>query len=162
MRKLFFILMLISLLPSVAIADSYTLYFTRHMEKTDEKTDPELSLIGQQRARLLAQTLKNSNIEVIFSTQFKRTRLTAEPLAKYLNVSVENYPSKDLEGIVTSIKALQKNALIVGHSNTVSELVKAAGGSAKVLKKDDYGDLFQVVISGDDVVTNRLYIPVLQ
>ena len=162
MRKLFFVLMLISLLPSVAIADSYTLYFTRHMEKTDEKTDPELSLIGQQRARLLAQTLKNSNIEVIFSTQFKRTRLTAEPLAKYLNVSVENYPSKDLEGIVTSIKALQKNALIVGHSNTVSELVKAAGGSAKVLEKDDYGDLFQVVISGDDVVTNRLYIPVIQ
>ncbi|RUO73528.1 histidine phosphatase family protein [Idiomarina ramblicola] len=146
----------------MALADTYTLYFTRHMEKADDKTDPELSLVGKQRAQVLAQVLKNSNIEAIFSTQFKRTQQTAESLANYLGLPVENYPSKDFKGIMTSIKGLKKNALIVGHSNTVSELIKAAGGTAKALEEDEYGDLFQVVVSDDSVVTNRLYIPVVQ
>jgi len=79
-----------------------------------------------------------------------------------LGLSVETYPAKDFKGIVTSLKELKKNSLIIGHSNTVPELVKAAGGSADKLGEEDFGDLFQVVVSGDSVVTNRLYIPVIQ
>ncbi len=162
MRRLLCLLIFVSTFPNMAFADTYTLYFTRHMEKTDEKTDPDLSMAGQQRALMLAQTLKNSNIEAIFSTNFKRTKQTGEALGKHLGLSVQSYPSKDFDGIIASIKGLKKNALIIGHSNTVSELVKAAGGSAKTLEEDDYGDLFQVVVNGDSVVTNRLYVPVVR
>ncbi|MCA1768196.1 MAG: histidine phosphatase family protein [Idiomarina sp.] len=162
MRRLLFIVLFMSFFTSPALADTYTLYVTRHMEKTEDKTDPDLSIVGQQRARIMAQILKNSGIEAIFSTDFKRTQQTAESLADYLNLPVESYPSKDFEGIIASIKGLKKNTLIIAHSNTVSELVKAAGGTAKELQEDDYGDLFQVVVSDDNVVTNRLYIPVVQ
>lgn len=162
MRRLLFLFIVMSFFPNLASADAYSLYFSRHMEKTTDKTDPDLSLVGKQRAQVLAQVLKNSDIEAIFSTDFKRTQQTAEALAKHLDLPVQSYPSKDFKGIVASIKGLKKNALIIGHSNTVSELIKAAGGSAKKLEEDDYGDLFQVVVSGDSVVTNRLYVPVVQ
>ncbi len=162
MHRLLFILIVMSFFPNMASADTYTLYFSRHMEKTTDKTDPDLSLVGKQRAQVLAQVLKNSDIEAIFSTDYKRTQQTAEALAKQLGLSVETYPAKDFKGIVTSLKELKKNALIIGHSNTVPELVKAAGGSADKLGEEDFGDLFQVVVSGDSVVTNRLYVPVIQ
>lgn len=162
MRSLFFILIFIVILPGMALADTYTLYFTRHMEKADEKKDPELSTLGKQRAQVLAQVLKNSNIEAVFSTNFKRTQQTAESLAKNLDLPVKSYSPKDFEGLIEDLKGLKKNALIIGHSNTVSELVQAAGGNAKTIGEDEYGDLFQVVVSGDNVVTNQLYIPVAQ
>ena len=162
MHRLLFIFIVMSFFPNLASADTYTLYFSRHMEKTTDKTDPDLSLVGKQRAQVLAQVLKNSDIEAIFSTDYKRTQQTAEVLARQLGLSVESYPAKDFKGIVTSLKELKKNALIIGHSNTVPELVKAVGGSADKLGEEDFGDLFQVVVSDTGIVTNRLYIPVIQ
>ena len=64
MRRLLCLLIFVSTFTTMAFADTYTLYFTRHMEKTDKKTDPELSIAGQQRAHMLAQILKLSLIHI--------------------------------------------------------------------------------------------------
>lgn len=32
------------------------------------------------------------------------------------------------------------------------------GGNAEKLEEDDYGDIFQVVVNDDSIVTNRLYV----
>jgi len=48
MRRLLFIFIVMSFFSGEASADTYTLYFSRHMEKTTDKTDPDLSLVGKQ------------------------------------------------------------------------------------------------------------------
>jgi phosphohistidine phosphatase SixA len=50
--------------------------------------------------------------------------------------------SKDMAGLVARIKAHSGNLLVVGHSNTVPEIVKALGGEAVAIGDSDYDNLF--------------------
>ena len=49
--------------------------------------DPPLSPAGEQRADKLASMLAASNIKFIYTSEFKRTRQTAAPLAKKLSLT---------------------------------------------------------------------------
>ena len=70
-------------------------YLVRHAEKADTGKDPELTDIGKQRADELARMLKDAGVTHIWSTDYKRTRTTAEPLATRLRLKVEIYdPAK--------------------------------------------------------------------
>ena len=132
-----------------------TIWVVRHAEKlTDDLKDanPNLSEKGIQRAEDLKQYLSKKKIEKIFSTPFLRTKNSAEPLAKMLNIEVEIYQTKVNADFANKIKALpNRNILIVGHSNTVIEIVKILGAKPPVqtLKDDDYDFLFEVKIKGD-------------
>ena len=132
-----------------------TIWVVRHAEKlTDDLKDanPDLNEKGLQRAEDLKQYLSKKKIEKIFSTPFLRTKNSAEPLAKMLNIEVEIYQTKVNADFANKIKALpNRNILIVGHSNTVIEIVKTLGAKPPVqtLKDDDYDFLFEVKIKGD-------------
>ena len=134
-----------------------TIWVVRHAEKlTDDPkdTNPVLSEKGLQRAEDLKQYLSKKKIEKIFSTPFLRTKNTAEPLAKILNIKVEIYETKIDANFANKIKALpNKNILIIGHSNTVLEIVNILGAKPPVqsLKDDDYDFLFEVKIKRDKV-----------
>ena len=134
-----------------------TIWVVRHAEKlTDypKDTNPNLSEKGLQRAEDLKQYLSKKKIEKIFSTPFLRTKNTAEPLAKILNIKVEIYETKIDANFANKIKALpNKNILIIGHSNTVLEIVNILGAKPPVqtLKDDDYDFLFEVKIKRDKV-----------
>src|SRR5687768_534547 len=66
-----------------------TVVVVRHAEKsTDDPQDPSLSATGQERARLLTSVLKNAGVTSIYTTQYKRTRQTAEPLAQQLGIAI--------------------------------------------------------------------------
>ena len=141
-----------------------TIWVVRHAEKlTDypKDTNPNLSEKGLQRAEDLKQYLSKMKIEKIFSTPFLRTKNTAEPLAKILNIKVEIYETKIDANFANKIKALpNKNILIIGHSNTVLEIVNILGAKPPVqtLKDDDYDFLFEVKIKGDKAsVKTRRY-----
>ena len=66
------------------------------------------------------------------------------------------YAAGDSETLIKSVLEQQQNALIVGHSNTVPELVRLVGGSAVELSEQDYGDVFMLTVVNDDVITTRL------
>jgi phosphohistidine phosphatase SixA len=110
----------------IAAAD---IYLVRHAEKvTDASRDPELTENGLQRAANLAVILSSAGIERIFSTDFRRTRDTAAPLAELLGVEIEIYDPDELEELAQQLLALESAALVVGHSNTTPELVELLGG----------------------------------
>ena len=86
-----------------------TIYIVRHAEKQlVQDPDPELAQVGYIRAKKLAQILKDQEIKHIFSTNYKRTQLTAQPTAEQAGVEIQsyepsnhdlnasNYPMKDL------------------------------------------------------------------
>ena len=131
-----------------------TYYIVRHAEKETTNTmtsDVPLSAAGKQRAEALKEVLKNENIKHVYSTNFIRTKSTAQPLADAIYVPVEIYDPKDSK-FINRLKAVDGNALIVGHSNTVDDLVNALSGTKEIngdLPDSAYGDLFVVKKKGN-------------
>ncbi|MBO9683483.1 MAG: histidine phosphatase family protein [Flavisolibacter sp.] len=136
-----------------------TYYIVRHAEKESSTTMPgnvmtsdvPLSDEGRQRAEALKDLLRGENIKYIFSTNYIRTKSTAQPLAEAFNVHIEIYDPKDAS-FVSRLKSLDGNALIVGHSNTVDDLVNELAGKKEIsgdLPDSEYGDLFIVRKKGN-------------
>jgi broad specificity phosphatase PhoE len=140
---------------SAASADgATTIVVVRHAEKsTDHPTDPSLSAAGQERARALSATLKDAGVSAIYGTQYKRTRQTAEPLAQERGIEIAERPATsaptyaaDLAHAVRA-ESSGKTVLIVGHSNTVPQIVQAfSGTTVAAIKDSEYDHLFVVVI----------------
>jgi broad specificity phosphatase PhoE len=101
--------------------------------------------------------LKDARIATIYTTEFKRTRQTAEPLAKAVGIEPSLVSSRDMPALVEKVKAATGNVLVVGHSNTVGEVIKSLGVSDPVTLGDtDYDNLF-VVVKGEKPVLVRLH-----
>ena len=151
---------LVEVAVPAARPDSFVVYVVRHLEKEDTELDPALTADGYRRADGLAQMLSESGIERIYSTMYRRGVGTALPLARRLILPVEFYQADQGDALVSDILNLRQNALIVGHSNTVADLVGAFGGETEALSEDRYGDVFQLLIryDGDDVAVQQFHL----
>ena len=137
-------------------------YIVRHAEKetASEGTmmstpnDPPLSAAGRVRAIELREALKGKGIRYIFSTNTIRTISTAQPLNELRGAtSIELYNTKDsLDFLIQRLNAIQNgNSLIVGHSNTVDDIVNKLCGEIKVSKDlpdSEYDNLYIVTKKG--------------
>ena len=140
-----------------AFAEPRIVYVTRHAEKMAEGKDPNLSAQGQARARALAVLLGKAGIKYIFSTATQRTGQTAQPLAAQAGLEVQLYDPAKPAIVIDKIKALPGPTLLVGHSNTVPELVKMLGGAPGApIGDDEFDRLYQVNIAPDGSVTTVL------
>lgn len=91
----------------------------RHGEKENNGKNPHLSEAGKNRAKNLAELLKNSKIDNAYSTDYFRTRETVENLVsdKKLEVKIYN-PSKISDFVKNELVFNQSKNIISGHSNT--------------------------------------------
>jgi broad specificity phosphatase PhoE len=124
-----------------------TIFIVRHAEKADATKDPDLSPAGRARAETLAKVLKDASITAIYVTEFKRTQETAAPLAHALGIEVTMVPAAATADLATKLKSASGNVLVVGHGNTIPDLMKALGIAAPLNLADaDYDNLFIVVL----------------
>jgi len=110
-------------------------------------SDVPLSVAGQQRAVALKEVLKNKKISYVFSTNTIRTTTTAKPTADRFGLTIQTYGPRPDSAFIAKLKALKKNTLIVGHSNTVDEIVNGLTGTRAVpgdLQDSEYNNLFVV------------------
>jgi broad specificity phosphatase PhoE len=115
-----------------------TIILVRHAEKVDASQDPELTDAGKQRAERLAKIIKKYKPGAIYSTDFRRTRDTAAPLATRRGLKVEMYDAKKpAELIDTMMKSKTKRFLVVGHSNTIPGLANLLGKKELFKNLDD-------------------------
>ncbi len=148
------------------LSDSSTTYtVVRHAEKATEAgadgvfdaKDPPLSALGQAHAAALAAALQESALYAVYATPFKRTQNTALPSAAEHGLSVQTYaPNLVATEFVAQLSAAAKPGavLIVGHSNTVPEIVAAlCHCPAPSLGDDDFGDRFDVRVASDGTAT---------
>jgi broad specificity phosphatase PhoE len=156
--KRFALLLFLSALFVTAAAAQSTIFFVRHAEKAEGAgNDPDLSEAGHARAESLANTLKDAGISAVFVTELKRTQQTAAPLAKMLHLDPAIVPAKDLAALIAKLRASTGNALVVGHSNTVPDLIKAFGIATPIQIADgDYDNLF-VLVPGEKPRLTRLH-----
>ena len=80
------------------VQESYPLkiYLVRHAEK-ETGPNPVLTARGIERAEALRDLLKDSSITEIYSTDYKRTIQTANPLAEHLAMEISIYQASDLD-----------------------------------------------------------------
>lgn len=145
------------LAPGVALAEPGFIYVVRHAEKATEGKDPELTAQGLTRAQNIAATLQRAGIGSIFSSPTQRTKQTAQALAQRTRLPVQTYDPRAPKELVEKVKALSGSVLVVGHSNTVPELVRLFGGAPGAdIADNEYDRLYQLVIGPNGAVTTIL------
>ena len=160
LAKQFKLVIALVLLGSAVAKGAPIIFLVRHAEKArGGGNDPELSVAGGRRAEALARMLKDAELRAIFTTEFKRTEETAAPLAKATNITPTMVSANDMQALVEKLRAAKGNALVVGHANTIPEIVKALGiGTAVDIVEDDYSELFLVTLD-DKPQLLRLHLP---
>ncbi|GAB3825536.1 histidine phosphatase family protein [Hymenobacter jeollabukensis] len=158
--------------PEAAKPKAVTVYLVRHAEKgpladPQKPAEQPLSAAGALRAQALRDVLRKEPIVAIYSTDTKRTRDTAAPLAEARKISPESYVADPpgLAALATRIRQVTpagKAALVVGHSNTVLETIEALGAPRpiKAIGDDEFSYLFVVTLpasGGPATATVRRY-----
>ena len=159
MKYLFSFLILVIL----ACTPGREIYVVRHAEKapaTDttikmNANDPVLSEAGKVRAFVLRDELANKHISNIYSTNTIRTISTAEPLSRRIGVKIETYASRD--SLADQIKFQKGNVLVVGHSNTVDDIINRLTGKTELsdLKDFEYDNLYLIRQKGKRLIFEK-------
>lgn len=160
----------LSLSVAASAAAEQTIFLVRHAERADggagapgmvsPANDPPLSAAGKSRAARLASMLRSAGIAHVFTTEYKRTRETAAPLAGQLKLTPVMAAAKDLDPLVERVRQVKGHVLIVGHTNTVPDLLKRLGLKDTVaIADDEYDNLFIVVrpATGDPTMIRVRY-----
>lgn len=158
------VLVALSLFFSLSCQDSTTYYIVRHAEKEKDPGmggNPPLSAEGEKQAADLKNFLQDKNIKAIYATDYIRTVATAEPLRKALGLTVKFYDAKNSAQLATELKNLNGNVLVVGHSNTVDDMVNSLLGKNAMSDLPDtaYGNVFIVERKGDKYSFDQLKVP---
>lgn len=125
------------------------IYLVRHAEKALENPeDPGLSEAGQARADLLVKLLADADIGEVWSTDTRRTRNTAEPVANANELSIQLYDPRGIPAFARTVKQRGGRYLVVGHSNTTPSFVEALGGEPGVGIVEEEYDRLYIVTSG--------------
>jgi len=132
-----------------------TVIFVRHAERAALPVeDPGLSEAGRMRAAELARQLVDADvvagIDAIYSTRFRRTEETVQPLATALSLPIIAYDASNTDTIMDAIVREHKGKiiLVVGHSDTIPKLIGNMGASKNVppIDENEYDNIYVVSI----------------
>jgi phosphohistidine phosphatase SixA len=136
-----------------------TVIVVRHAEAagdTHKGGDPVLSADGKARAIELARTLADTQLRSVYITRYQRNRQTAEPLPR----GAGDKPTV-INDVPATLRALQAEpwgatALVIGHSNTVPELIRGLTGQALPENEPIIYDRMWIVTMARDGATSLL------
>jgi broad specificity phosphatase PhoE len=120
-----------------------TLLIVRHADRAG--TGDALDASGAVRAKDLARVAERAGLSAIYHSDTVRARDTAAPLARALGLVTHERSATDVAGLVAEILRDHRGqrVLVVGHSNTVPQIISAAGGPPSAdLEHEEYDELF--------------------
>ena len=139
------------------LTDVSTVVVLRHAENVSSPGGGlALSDAGQARAARLAQMFGGSEdagaVRLVISSDIRRARETAAPLAARLGLEVQVLPVADIDAVVRTVKREGHGltSVVVGHSDTVPQIVAALSGRRHApvsVDEGDYGSIFVVTVS---------------
>lgn len=156
MKHIYIILTLL-LMNSLSAQETTNIYLIRHAEKADSSPDTDLSEAGKARAQKWRAYFSDKNITAIYSTPYKRTTTTAEPLATANKLTVNSYNPSEMDLKSIAEKNVGKSVLIVGHSNTIPKYINKLLRENKYpdIDESEFGYVYIVTIKGD-TITHKL------
>jgi broad specificity phosphatase PhoE len=124
------------------------MYVMRHLQK-GTGDDPGVNAEGQRNAERLADWFRRRPPRAIYVSTTRRALETAVPLAAELHLAPKEYGPADVAGLVARVRRERGPVLVVGHSNTVPEIVAALGGARpEPIPDTAYGDIWHVAPGG--------------
>jgi broad specificity phosphatase PhoE len=131
-------------------------YVMRHLDRATGQ-DPGLTEEGQRKAQQLVAMFAADPPTAIYVSDTRRARETAAPLAAALGRSPITYDPTNTAALVAQVRNLPGPILIVGHSNTVPDIVEQLGGARPAdIKEDEFGEVWHVSGSKRIVTSRRL------
>lgn len=128
-----------------APAPGAPIYVTRHYDTPAGERDPDLTATGAARAQALLRWFKGRKLGAIYVTGFKRTQQTVAPLAAARGLTPVIYGPAPTPEFLARLKAAKGPVLVVGHSNTVPDIVAGVGGERPgEIAHADFGELWTV------------------
>ncbi len=127
------------------------IFMLRHAEiEIYDDTDRDLSQVGEARAQVLANLLRDAGVTTIYTSRVKRTNQTAKPLATILKIEpiivsevAEQYSKKMQSYLAKHSK--DDVVVILGHINTFIPLLRAMGYKDEIkMGEYEHDDLFVV------------------
>ena len=142
------LLVLLAVLLTAPAAALDTVYLVRHAEKAGWPSDRDLdafqplSPAGAARAEALAVRLKPAGIVHVYTSRTTRTLQTGAPLALAASVPITaddaSIKPDEMAAFLTRLRekhATDKAILIVGHSNTLPELLIRLGAKPECSRR---------------------------
>ena len=145
MKRIFLLLLTVSLVWSCT---STKYYVVRHTERIDNSRNSALSPAGLLRAQALKDTLAATKIDLIYASTYIRTQQTARPTATAKNLQMIIYQPDTTAGLVAHLKTLKgKSVLVVGHSDTVPDIVSGLSHeSVAPIADNDFDNLYIISV----------------
>jgi broad specificity phosphatase PhoE len=135
---------LLAMLGAMPATAADTVYVIRHLQK-ESGADPALTAEGKAGATALAHLLADKGIKAIYATQTRRAMETGAPLAAKLGIAVTPYDPSNPAALAKVAAGVKGAILVVGHSNTVPQLVASFGGAEPAaIADDEFGTLYIV------------------
>lgn len=136
-------------------------YFIRHAEKdtaNPDDRDPELNQLGKERAQKWVQVFKDIPFDMIYSSDYKRTRSTAQAIADSQEKEVSIYDARKLNDEDFQKKTKGKRVLVVGHSNSNPHFVNLILEENKYqnIPDEESGSLFIVTVLPDGTKSSEV------
>jgi broad specificity phosphatase PhoE len=118
--------------PAIVDTAVTTVLVVRHAEKNPHPPggDAGLSTKGLVRAQELVRAVGDAEVQAVYVSQYGRTRLTGEPLARARGDSVRVYDANRNDLLAARLRADHRGqtVLVVGHGDSVPELLQALTG----------------------------------
>jgi broad specificity phosphatase PhoE len=133
---------LLAMLGAMPATAADTVYVIRHLQK-ESGADPALTAEGRAGASALAELLADKGVTAIYATETRRAMETAAPLAARLGIAITPYDPGDPAMLAKVAAGVKGAILVVGHSNTVPQLVASFGGAEPAaIADDEFGTLY--------------------
>lgn len=119
-----------------------TAILVRHAETDGVGPERQLSAAGLRRATMLAEMLRDVPLTAIYVTELRRTRATGEAVATTTGAELIEVPAADTAKLARLLKRRKDQVvLVIGHSNTLPDLVARLGGPPTSLDESDHAQL---------------------
>jgi phosphohistidine phosphatase SixA len=139
------------------LSSARLVFLARHTEREGEGEDPPLTRVGEARAQALAAALREAGVTAIITTQWKRTRDTAKPLATLLRITPEVVPvyeGKAAENSLAVANAVRRHkdevVLVIGHITVTGVIATLGGPRLPTICDNVFSDLFMFDPSAGD------------
>ncbi|MEP5610875.1 MAG: phosphoglycerate mutase family protein [Cyclobacteriaceae bacterium] len=159
MKKSILLLVALAITTLVLAQDQTTFILVRHAEKADDGTrNPPLNEDGKVRAMNVATLLQNQDISALYSTPYKRTKETLQPLAEQKGLETNEYEPRAGADWLTKLYEEHTGGTVVitGHSNTIPALANHLLGNETFTQFDEKEYSNFIVIVGSEVGNGKL------
>mgnify|MGYP001825374547 CR=1 FL=1 len=143
----------------VALAAAHTssaqdaVYVIRHAEKELSGDDPAITEEGKARASAWAEMLAHVGLDVVFTSDAKRTQQTGAIIAERLGLSLNSVNRADTAGLIDALSFDHEadTVLVVGHAETIPGILENLGTFEDIdISQTDFANLFILFQPGVD------------